>query len=382
MYFNKKLLLYKIESSYGVDPTPTASANAILTRDCAIQTLQGQPVNLTYDRPTFGNFKAMTVGPYTVLSFKCDLQSSGTAGTLPAYDALLRSCGFKSTLLATLLTGTATAGSTNTITLAAGASALDDTYDGLLINITSGTGAGESARIKSYVGATKVATVVGNWTTPPDATSVYSIPAQVVYAPVSNNLESGTAYYFLDGELHALVGVRGTVDIELPKAGLPIFSFTLTGLRVAPSAVANPTPDFSHFIEPTPVNKTNTPAISVFGYSGPAESIKFSMQNKVTYRNVVQGEAVVLTDRQPTLNVAIEKPVLATKDFEAAIVGNTAGAVFVTHGTAAGKTVRIDGPNTQLTKPSYSGSDGIVLLTMDGNLLPSVGDDDVYITLT
>lgn len=72
-------------------------------------------------------------------------------------------------------TGTAQAGAAGTITLAAGESATDDFYNGMLVRITSGTGSGQVRRITDYVGASKVATVDSNWTTTPDNTSVYRV---------------------------------------------------------------------------------------------------------------------------------------------------------------------------------------------------------------
>jgi parallel beta-helix repeat protein len=72
-------------------------------------------------------------------------------------------------------TGTAQAGAASTITLASDASALDDEYNSLAIEITAGTGAGQIKTISDYVGSTKVATVSAAWDTQPDNTSVYNI---------------------------------------------------------------------------------------------------------------------------------------------------------------------------------------------------------------
>ena len=72
-------------------------------------------------------------------------------------------------------TGTAQAGSASSITLDAGASATDLLYKDQTVIITSGTGAGQSRIISSYVGATKVASVTPNWITAPDATSVFMV---------------------------------------------------------------------------------------------------------------------------------------------------------------------------------------------------------------
>lgn len=74
-----------------------------------------------------------------------------------------------------ITTGTAQAGAALTITLAAGASAVDDAYVNYGIHITGGTGTGQWKMISDYVGATKVATVTAAWSVQPDNTSVYEI---------------------------------------------------------------------------------------------------------------------------------------------------------------------------------------------------------------
>jgi len=72
---------------------------------------------------------------------------------------------------------TAQAGSVNTITLDAGASATDGQYDPAIVLITEGTGAGQSRLIIDYIGSTKVATVHQDWRTNPDATSKFTVYA-------------------------------------------------------------------------------------------------------------------------------------------------------------------------------------------------------------
>ena len=64
-----------------------------------------------------------------------------------------------SPLVKTSLSGTATAGSTTTITLPATFSAIDSAYNGLTLKVTGGTGVGQYCAITSYIGATKVATI-------------------------------------------------------------------------------------------------------------------------------------------------------------------------------------------------------------------------------
>jgi len=74
--------------------------------------------------------------------------------------------------------GTAQAGTTNTITLKSASNfTSDDQPNGMFIEITAGTGVGQIRDIEDYVGSTKVLTVSPNWDTQPDNTSQYQIRA-------------------------------------------------------------------------------------------------------------------------------------------------------------------------------------------------------------
>jgi hypothetical protein len=64
-------------------------------------------------------------------------------------------------------TSNAQAGGANTITLDTQSSPTDNYYNGRTILITAGTGAGQTRRIISYNGTTKVATVDSNWSSQP-----------------------------------------------------------------------------------------------------------------------------------------------------------------------------------------------------------------------
>lgn len=88
--------------------------------------------------------------------------------------------------------GTAQAGTSTSITLAATASATDDYYNGQEIEITSGTGnSATKVAITDYVGSTKVATVASWPSGTPDATSVYKVDATFVNG---NNPERPFSY--------------------------------------------------------------------------------------------------------------------------------------------------------------------------------------------
>lgn len=71
--------------------------------------------------------------------------------------------------------GQAQAGAATTITLRSGASASNDFFNDLTVQIIDGTGIGQARLITDYVGSTKVATVDTAWITNPDSTSDYQL---------------------------------------------------------------------------------------------------------------------------------------------------------------------------------------------------------------
>ena len=90
---------------------------------------------------------------------------------------------------------TAQAGGASTITLDASADGSDDTYNGMGITITSGTGVDQVREISDYVGATKVATVGEAWDVQPDATSVFEV-GNGTYRILSKKVQGGSDFSF------------------------------------------------------------------------------------------------------------------------------------------------------------------------------------------
>jgi hypothetical protein len=106
-----------------------------------------------------------------------------------------------------ILTGTASAGSATTITLTGG-TATAGLYDGCLVVITAGTGAGQARTILSYA-ANTIATVTRDWVTAPSSDSVFSVYA----ADVAGLLEAGTATAGGASTITLDAGADTTVDI-------------------------------------------------------------------------------------------------------------------------------------------------------------------------
>ena len=95
----RRLILAKIESVYGTDPTPTGASNAILVRNLEIQPLVAETVNRDLVRPYMGQADQLLARERVEVSFEVELAGSGTAGTAPAYGPILKACGLSETLV-------------------------------------------------------------------------------------------------------------------------------------------------------------------------------------------------------------------------------------------------------------------------------------------
>jgi hypothetical protein len=97
----KRLILAKTESTYGTDPTPTGSSDAILVRNLEVTPLQADVVTRDLIRPYLGNSDQLLANTRVELTFEVELAGSGTAGTAPAYGPVLKACGLSETVVAT-----------------------------------------------------------------------------------------------------------------------------------------------------------------------------------------------------------------------------------------------------------------------------------------
>lgn len=98
----KRVILAKIETTYGTDPTPTGAANAILVRNLNVTPQSSQLVGRDVIRPYLGNFEQLEASTHVELDFEVEAAGAGAAGTAPAYAPLLRACGLAETLTASV----------------------------------------------------------------------------------------------------------------------------------------------------------------------------------------------------------------------------------------------------------------------------------------
>lgn len=306
-YWKSKTILAKGEVTYGVDPTPTGAANAILASDVTFTPMEGDWVKRNVERRSFGALPGLGTSFRSTLTFSIELVGSGTAGEAPGWDALIRACG--------------------------------------------------------------VAQVVT-----PDTS--------VEYMPITDEIESATIYFDVDGTLHKMLGTRGTVVLKLDAAGIPMLTFTLTSLFTMPAEAAKVTPDYSTFQAPQVASKKNTPTFTIGGSPFTMRSFQLDLANDVQPRMLVGQEAILIVGRDEVVTTQVEAVPLTTYNpFQIADAGTLQEIVLV-HGTVAGRIARLEFPTAQQQMPSYQEQQGILEWPLTFSPQPVDGDDQWKITLT
>ena len=92
------VVLSKIESTYGTDPTPSGAANAVLAFNVAFDPNPQTPLERKPLRPYLGGARKAIAARHVTLGFDVEMAGAGAAGDAPAYGPLLRMCGLAETL--------------------------------------------------------------------------------------------------------------------------------------------------------------------------------------------------------------------------------------------------------------------------------------------
>lgn len=114
-------------------------------------------------------------------------------------------------------TGTATAGTSTTITIpTTGLQTTDGYYEEWVISLTSGTGSGQTRTVVSWTGSTGVAEVFPAWGTTPDATSVFLLTKAFVV--IGSAADAGAADEIVLEPATSFQGILRISDVETKAA--------------------------------------------------------------------------------------------------------------------------------------------------------------------
>lgn len=364
--WRNQLLLAEIEGTSGSGETPAVGTDAVyaeniqVTPNFQIEETQGHIGSLDSEAPIVG-------GGGMQMSFAIPLKGSGTAGTAPEMDAILRACGLAVTNTTVAVTGEAQAGGANSITLAAGASSTDDAYTGMPIRCPGSGGDGQVVFITAYNGTTKVAPVTPAWTTPPGAGDDYEIMKNNRYAPASLDLETATLWRYqhataaaLDSHLTKVVGAAGNMSVEIGNRGLARATFNLAGiLPELPSNVSHPGAPTFDTTRPPPFK-------AAYAYLGGA-AVKFMRFSLDLGNTVVQGDDPAaaygfdvgqVTARQISGSINPNLVALSTRNALSDFLAGTGREILLRWGSAIGNSMAILVPEARYVGATPTEVDG------------------------
>lgn len=209
-----------------------------------------------------------------------------------------------------------------------------------------------------------------------------SASISAVYTPQTDATESLTMYFYLDGLLHKMTGARGNLQIDMTSSSIPMLKFHFVGLYVTAADAPLPSgASYAGFKAPLAINKINTPTWDIHGASGAMQSLTVDLGNTVAYRNMIGLEEVVITDRKVTGQASLQMVSVAEMPWHEEVRLGNLGSLTLTHGTAPGSIIQIEGPAVQLTNPQYAESDGVQMLNVGLDFQPDEGDDELVLTI-
>lgn len=305
-----KLLLWKPEATYGVDPVPTNTQNVLVAQNVDINPLEMETDDYTPVSNAFGSNEMIVGAVWCTISFDVLLCGGGAPrGTPPNHGPVLRAAGWAQTV-------------------AAGAS--------------------------------------------------------VTYSLISTGEESGAMYYYMDGVLQKMVGIRGSISEQWSAKKAPRLTFKGIGLNIPMIDAVLPVPTLPTIPRPLAMNKANT-TLTIGGYAARLSSLTIDQNNDVQYRNLTGREDVSIVGRNMGGKVVVELPLVAEQDFLGATgicTLATPAAMQIVHGSAAGNIITKNLPRVQLMKPKPRVEQGILMLECDLHIARNAGNDEMTTVYT
>lgn len=386
LLIRNSFLLAKTETTYGTLGSAIGASDAVKIVSMEVNPLTGERVQRNLLKGFLGADRAPLTNEHVGVTITFEWGGSGVAATAPRFSPLLLASGMNLASSAEI-TGTPTAGGTNTITLAnlGGSNPASDAYLGFPIEITAGLGVGSKGVITAHDGATRVVTVVPSTTTfITDATSVYKIPALSLYQPISafGSGSSCTLVAVKDQNVHRIEGFRGSPALAGPLNQYGTFTITGVGRYVTPTAKSSESFTYGAQAEPVPVTPRHTRALRFQGFGPCSEGFTFDWGLTTTFRSLIGCDPTArITDRpNPNGSLTIENPAVATKNFFTAAADNSGasdGPFVVQQGTTATESSIFFCPKAAISGDlGFSDSDGIDMLEIPFTALPKTQNDE------
>lgn len=203
----------------------------------------------------------------------------------------------------------------------------------------------------------------------------------VAYNLVSKDVSSASMYINIDGVMHKLLGTRGSVKAKMAAKGTPTLSFSFDSMYLTPVDQAMPAVTRTGWQIEEGVNSDNTAPASLGGVNLAWSDLSWDLGNKVSRVNLPGPQREVsITDRAATGEITVLAPATLAEfnPFALAESGNTV-ALSATHGSAAGKKVKVD-LQVRVTNVAYDNIDGVLAYKLALDMPPVAGNDEVALT--
>ena len=208
----------------------------------------------------------------------------------------------------------------------------------------------------------------------------------VTYNPVSQDHESVSIYFYVDGILYKITGARGTWKLKLTAQAIPVIEFSLTGLFTVPTSQVLPTPTYGTQLtqDPQAATSLTTPTFTIGAYAAILRNFTFDAGNDVKTRFLIRSESVIIRGSDEKAEFQIEAVPLATYNPYTLANAGTKQAVTLVHGTGAGKIATLTIPSFLILNPTgLEEVDGVVEHPLRGKCLPgSTGNDQFALAFT
>lgn len=207
---------------------------------------------------------------------------------------------------------------------------------------------------------------------------------RVDYTPISTGLESATMYYYDDGVLKKITGLRCNItSIKMEFGDVPVLGFSFIGIDGGDTAVAPPAVTLTAWKTPVPINTGNSGMLTVGctysagalvgGTTFTSKGMSLSLGGKVGYMDLLGGESVDITDRNVTGKITLDLSAAQEITNLGIVKAATLQGIGLTHGTVAGAKLLAFMPNVQLKNPAKGVLNGKRVITYDLNSVPTVG---------
>ncbi|MDR2208816.1 MAG: hypothetical protein LBE22_07600 [Azoarcus sp.] len=203
---------------------------------------------------------------------------------------------------------------------------------------------------------------------------------EVVYNLVSSELQSVTIYINIDGTLHKMIGVRGTMTLNLTAQQIPLYQFQLQAVYEGPTADAVPSVSKDGWQVEQPVGSATTSGVTIDGVPLAYQEFSVDLSNQVSRLDLPGPQREMgIANRTPTGSITVLAPGLAVfNPFDMADAGETF-ELQTTQDNRDGYKVQIDA-KVRILQPFYAQIEEQVAYQLNLELAPVDGNDELAIT--